>query len=426
VNLSPFSHPYMSKPALVWRDLLDGPDPVVYAEDLNLWLLFRYPHVRRALTDTQAFSNAATLLPIYEMDPEALSIVMDIDAPPTTAAADAPTHTRTRTALRYVFANTAERVEERYGNIVRDRVNQLIDPPDGLAAQHGRTVDLMTDLAAQLPLLVVCDLLGVPEDDIPQVKAWSDGQIALVWGNPDPATQKRLATALRDFWHYCQQLTESWAFARRWAHTDQDNVIVRALRFRGDDDATITLDEIASLAFNLLVAGHETTSGLIAHALEHVLRDQHLWARMTTSPLTVSGVIEETLRIGPPIDGWLRMTTRDVTFDDVTIPAGARCLLLLGATGHDTTVPGFQQPEVFDPHRPLTDTVGPPRHLAFGAGPHYCIGAVLARLEARTVLTRLGQQIPGLTLAAEATAYEQNAAFRRPTELLARIPEGEL
>lgn len=422
MKLSPFDHPYMADPASVWRDLLDGPDPVVYAEDLGLWLIFRLEHVRAALADADTFANAATLAPIYDMDPEALSIVLQIDAPPTTAAADAPVHTRTRAALRAIFANTPDRVEERYGPIVRRRVRQLVDPPHGIAGRAGQTVDLMAELAEVLPLLVICDLLGVPEGDIPQIKAWSDGQIALVWGNPEPAEQVRLARALRDFWRYCQRLVRSWTENRRWAHTDDDNVIVRALRLRGDNDETLTVDEIASVAFNLLVAGHETTAGLIGHALHHVLRDRALWARTQTSPLTVTSVVEETLRIGPPIDGWLRLTTREVIFDRVIIPPGSRCLLLLGATGHDTTAAGFEHPEVFDTERPFNGR----DRLAFGAGPHFCIGAALARLEARIALTRLGQQAPGITLAGNTIAYRPNAAFRKPTDVSVVIPEGEL
>ena len=174
-----------------------------YDEDLGLWLISRHAYVRRALADAATFGNALTLAPVYEVCPEAMSVVMQIDAPPTTAAADPPVHPRTRRALRATFANTADRVEAEYGAIVRRRVDQLVSR---LAARPGRQVDLVAEFTTELPLLVVLDILGVPDADIGRIRSWADGQIALIWGQPDPAEQVRLAQGLLEFWHYCQDL----------------------------------------------------------------------------------------------------------------------------------------------------------------------------------------------------------------------------
>src|SRR5262245_38373899 len=189
MRLNPFEGAYLTNPAVVWRGLLEQPERVQFAEDINLWLISSHADVKQALGDNEAFSNALTLMPVYEVSPEALAIVMKIDAPPTTAAADAPTHTRTRRALRATFANTATRVNEQYGPIVRRRVDELVSR---LAVRRGEVVDLVSDFAAELPLLVVMDILGVPQRDVPRIKGWADGQIALVWGRPDPDEQVRL------------------------------------------------------------------------------------------------------------------------------------------------------------------------------------------------------------------------------------------
>ncbi|MFC8300732.1 cytochrome P450 [Micromonospora orduensis] len=408
MRLNPFTGAYLNDPATLWRRILDNPDGVHYAEDLGMWLISGHADVRRALGDVATFANALTLAPVYEVCPEAMSVIAQIDAPPTTAAADPPVHPRTRRALRATFANTAERVEAEYGPIVRSRVDQLVSR---LADRHGDQVDLVTDFATELPLLVVLDILGVPDADIARIRRWADGQIALIWGQPDPAEQVRLARGLLEFWHYCQELVR-----QRVDSADQrDDFISRALTYRDDDDAVLTVPEVASLAFNLLVAGHETTAGLLAHALDQALSTPQRWSAMAADPGLVPAFVAETLRFAPAIDGWLRVTRREVTLGAVTIPAGARCLLLIGAANRDPAV--FAHPDRFDPHRSDAGD-----HLSFGHGPHFCIGAGLARLEARVALTRLCAAIPGLRLAADhSRSYKPNVAFRAHHGLRATI-----
>lgn len=412
MQLNPFAGTYLTDPAATWRVLLDHPTGVHYAEDLGLWLISRHADVRRALGDNESFVNALTLAPVYEVCPEALSIVMQIDAPPTTAAADTPTHPRTRRALRATFANTPARVNDQYGLIVRRRVDDLVSR---LLSRRGEVVDLVTDFTTELPLLVIMDILGVPEQDVPRIKGWADGQIALVWGQPSPQEQVRLAQGLLDFWRYCQGMVAQ----RRSAEQLGDDFVSRALRWRNDDDGVLTEAEVASLAFNLLVAGHETTAGLLAHALDHALSVPGRWSRLGSDASAVPAFVDETLRFGPPIDAWLRLTTREVTLDGVTIPAGARCLLMLGAANRDQVV--FAHPDRFDP-----DRADGREHLSFGYGPHFCIGAALARLEAQIALTRLATAAPELRLAPDfPRSYRPNVAFRAHRALPALIEANE-
>ncbi|MGC5285005.1 cytochrome P450 [Micromonospora sp. DT231] len=408
MRLDPFVGVYLTDPAGMWRRILDDPGEVHYAEDLDLWLISRHADVRRALADATTFTNALTLAPVYQVCPEAMSVLMQLDAPPTTAAADPPVHPRTRRALRATFANTTERVEAEYGAIVRRRVEQLVSR---LAARQGERVDLIPELATELPLLVVLDILGVPDVDVARIRSWADGQIALVWGQPDPAEQVRLAQGLLDFWRYCEDLVRR----RVDGGHPGDDFIGRALAYRDDDDAVLTVPEVASLAFNLLVAGHETTAGLLAHALDQALSSPRHWTDLAADRSAVPAFVAETLRFAPAIDGWLRVTSRDVTLGTVTIPAGARCLLLIGAANRDPAV--FAHPDRFAPDRA---DVG--NHLSFGHGPHFCIGAGLARLEAEIAITRLTEAIPGLRLAtAQQRSYKPNVAFRAHHALVAVI-----
>ncbi|MGC4856597.1 cytochrome P450 [Micromonospora sp. DT4] len=408
MHLSPYSGAYLSDPAGAWRRILDDPDRALYAEDLGLWLISRHADVRRALADAATFGNALTLAPVYEVCPEAMSVITQIDAPPTTAAADPPTHPRTRRALRATFANTAERAEAEYGRIVRRRVDDLVSR---LVAQRGGRVDLVSGFTTELPLLVILDILGVPDADVDRIRRWADGQVALIWGQPDPDEQVHLARGLLEFWRYCQDLVRQ----RLDSGGDGDDFVSRALTYRDDDDDVLTVPEVASLAFNLLVAGHETTAGLLAHALDAALSSPHRWQALVADPRSALGFVTETLRFAPAIDGWLRVTRRDVTLGEVTIPAGARCLLMIGAANRDPSV--FAQPDRFDEHR--TDAAD---HLSFGHGPHFCIGAALARLEAGIALTQLAEAIPGLQLAPEhRRSFKPNVSFRAHDSLLATI-----
>ncbi|MGK5741120.1 cytochrome P450 [Micromonospora sp. URMC 103] len=408
MRLHPFDEPYLTDPAPVWRRLLDEPDGVVHDPDLGLWLIGGHTHVRRALADPSAFGNALTLAPIYDVCPEALEIIMRIDAPPTTAAADPPVHPRTRRALRATFANTPDRVEQRYGPIVRRRVDELVSR---LVARSGQRVDLVAEFTTELPLLVLLDLLGVPERDIGRVRAWADGQIALIWGRPDPAEQVRLAQSLLEFWHYCQHLVQ----ARLDGGRPGDDYVGLALAYRDGDDGVLTVTEVASIVFNLLVAGHETTAGLLAHALDQALSVPARWRAMVEDPARIPAFLTETLRVAPAIDGWLRVTRRPVALGDVTIPSGERCLLLIGAANRDPAV--FGDPDRFDPGR--ADGAD---HLSFGHGPHFCIGAALARLEAGVALARLTSAIPGLRVTPEyRRSYKPNVAFRAHRELPATV-----
>ncbi|MEU4779769.1 cytochrome P450 [Micromonospora sp. NPDC023633] len=415
MRLDPFVGAYLVDPAQVWRRLLDEPDRAHHDPDLGLWLITRHADVRRALSDAQTFGNALTLAPIYDVYPEAMEIIARIDAPPTTAAADPPVHPRTRRALRATFANTPERVEHRYGAIVQRRVDELVSR---LVARPGGRADLVGEFTTELPLLVLLDILGVPEEDVGRVRAWGDGQIALIWGRPEPAEQVRLARDLWEFWRYCEQLVR----ARLAGGPSGDDYVSQLLAYRDGDDGVLTVAEVSSIVFNLLVAGHETTAGLLAHALDQALSGPGRWRELGEDPRRIPAFLTETLRFAPAIDGWLRVTRRAVTLDGVTIPAGARCLLLIGAANRDPAV--FARPEQFDPHR--TDADG---HLSFGHGPHFCIGAALARLEARMALTRLCQAVPGLRLAAgHRRSYKANVAFRAhrslPVVVDATVPSG--
>ena len=402
MRLDPFSVLYGHNPMDIWHRLLADGERVGFDVQLGVWLIVGHDPVRRALDDAERFANAATLVPIMPIPDEVTAMLAAFDAPPVAVTADAPVHARTRAAIRTVIPNTAVRVEQRWGVLIRYRVDQLVDE---IAAQDASTtVDLVERFARRLPMLIILDIIGVPVRNAHRIRQWSDGFVDLVWGNADPAGQLRAAQGLDALWQYCRSLIANRVAVG--AAERNDDLIAKLLRYRAGDDTRLTEAEVAAIVLNLLVAGWETTAGLIGQALEHAVAEPTRWARLATDAHYASTHVEETLRHSPVLDGWLRITTTDVTLAGVTIPTGSRCLLLLGTANHDPVV--FTNPERFDPDRAWLS-----HHLAFGEGPHHCVGAALARLEATTAVTALARRLPALSLTAGyRRSYRPNIAVR--------------
>jgi hypothetical protein len=401
MRLDPFSEPYSRDPAAAWRRINNSATLISYDTDLDLWLIAGHDNVHTVLTDTTHFSNATTLAPITPLSAAAGALLAGLDAPAVAVTADRPHHLRTRAILRALMPTTAVRAQESWGKLVTDRVDDLV--PD--LAGPG-TADFMR-FAVMLPLHVILDILGLPSHAAGQVRAWTDDVAQLVWGNPTPETQIACARSSVALWRYCAA-----AVADRAGSGDHGSGLIGdLLRYRNNDDANLTVAEVAALALNIVGAGWETTAGALGNALDHALADPTRWAALAHDQHYLHLHVEETLRHSPAIDGWLRHTTDHVTIDGVTIPAHSRCLVLIGAANHDPAV--YAEPEVFDPQRHRAG-----QHLAFGAGPHYCIGAALARLELTTALQALSRRLPDLALAdGYRRRFKPSAALRQHTSL---------
>lgn len=401
MRLDPFSDAYSRDPAATWQRLLSSAAPVSYDTDLDMWLIAGHHNVRTVLTDTKRFSNVLTLAPIMGVDAKVGAVLAALDAPPVAITADPPQHLRTRAILRSLFATTPGRAQQQWGPLVQARVDDLVTE---LTLRS--TADL-TDFAVQLPLRIILDVLGLPVGDAENVRSWTNDFARLVWGNPGPHEQLAYAHSCVALWRYCADAVTARADSGAFG----DGLIGDLLRYRNGDDSKLTVDEVASLALNVVGAGWETTAGALGHALDHALSEPQRWAWLAGDEHYLNIHVEESLRRSPTIDGWLRQTTTEVTVDNVTIPAASRCLVLIGTANHDPAV--YSQPEVFDPYRSAAG-----QHVAFGAGPHYCVGAALARLELTTALRTLARRLPDLALApGYRRQFKPSAAMRQHTTL---------
>jgi cytochrome P450 len=199
---------------------------------------------------------------------------------------------------------------------------------------------------------------------------------------------------------------------QRKAQAPGDDYLSDLVRLRDGDDGKATLHEIGAIAFNLLFAGHETTSSASANLFKAILPRRALWEAICRAEQPIAPVVEEGLRLDPPVQAWRRQAKVAVELDGVQVPAGARLLLAFAAANRDPAQ--FPEPDEFVPGRRNAM-----QHVAFGTGAHFCLGAPLARMEVATMVASVARHLPGLTLVpAQDYPYTPNTSFRALRRLM--------
>ncbi|MGY4099088.1 cytochrome P450 family protein [Nocardia sp. R16R-3T] len=290
---------------------------------------------------------------------------------------DPPGHARLRRLVTPAFAPA--RIEA-----LAPRVLAIADELlDRIAAAGADRVDLLSEYAFPLPITVICELLGVPVSDRADFREWSRIVVEL-----STSTVEEIRHATDAIADYFEQLIN-----RRRAEGLGADLVSDLIAANADGDR-LTDDELISMVFLILVAGHETTVNLIGNTVLTLLSDPARYRALHGKTEDVPALIEEMLRYDGPVNvATLRYTAEPIALGGVEIPAGELVLVALGSANHDER--HFGDAAEFDPQR---CTAG---HLAFGHGIHYCLGAGLARLEARIAITRLVAQYPDLRLAVD-------------------------
>jgi cytochrome P450 len=315
---------------------------------------------------------------------------------------DAPDHDRLRRlAMRHFGPPERPRyVDELVPEI--ERVTRAL--VDGLATE--RRFDLVDRVAYALPVTMLCVVLGVPREDQPTFRAWADA-VAATSGRLTPDARAAFLAATGAMRDYLAGLVE----LRRSNPTD--DLLSRMANDDGPDGRMEDADLLATMSL-LLVAGHETTTNLIANGVLALLRHPEALERFRREPELVIPGVEEILRYDPPVQLLASRTTLDeIAVGGVTIPKGVLVTLALAAGNRDPA--RFRDPDRFEPDRRDNG------HLGFGSGNHYCFGAPLARAEAQIALTELVQRLEDPRLVVDPPPYREAAMLRGPRELLIEV-----
>lgn len=379
-------------------ELLLRSDPGAMADPYSIWdrvreedpvhahgpvvLLTRYADVKPSLADSDSYSHAGR-----SSGSRAEAIEAGLGAEEAVAyrditdfenlylsRSDGPDHERRRRIAHRTF--TPRRIAEldaatyRYAGEMIERM-----------AAEGET-DLMAGLAYHLPLMLICDLLGVPPADRERIHKWS-GALGRNRGGDDPAALMDAHAALNEFRSFVKDLLVR---LRQERGTDLLSALLEA-----EDDERLTEEELTAMFVVLLFAGHETTTNLIANGTLMLLEQRDQWERLCAEPELIPNAVEELLRIVTPVQWQFRLTRKEIEVGGVPIAAGNTVYSVVAAANRDPEV--FPEPERLDVGRENAKA-----HLALGYGSHFCLGNALARLEGRVVLELLTAQHPQLDL----------------------------
>ena len=326
------------------------------------WLVVGYEEARAALADPR-LSKDSTKRGLNSLDEELMGRYVLITDP--------PEHTRLRSLVAGAF--TMRRVEA-----LRPRVQQITDELLDAMLPKGRA-DLVDSFAYPLPMTVICELLGIPDIDRVAFRALSSEIVAPSGGDSELAAIEQLAA-------YLDELIED-----KRCTAPADDLLSALIRTRAEDGDRLSGDELRAMAFILLVAGHETTVNLITTGVHTLLTHPDQLAALRADMTLLDGAVEEMLRFEGPVEtATYRYAAEPMEIGGKSIAEGDPVMIGLDAANRDAAY--CPDPHRFDIHR------APQGHLAFGHGIHYCLGAPLARLEARVALRSLLERCPDLAL----------------------------
>ncbi|MFY4717230.1 cytochrome P450 [Streptomyces sp. LaBMicrA B280] len=316
---------------------------------------------------------------------------------------DDPEHHRLRTLAMRPFGppHTPHRVDGMRAEI-ENITKELLAP-----FESGGQLDVVDDFAYPLPVTVICRLLGVPHEDEPLFRAWSDTLVAAADVRPDASSAPRdeAERARQEMGGYLVGLAEQ----RR---DDPRDDLLSAFVSEPDPELRLSQEELAQTAVLLLIAGHETTVNLITNGVLTLLRHPEELDRLRREPDLMPRAVEELLRYEPPVHMRERIPLADLDVGGTTLPRGSSVFLALASGNRDPR--RFTDPDRFDPTRADNE------HLGFGSGIHLCYGAPLARLEAQSALTALLPRLGTAELVEDPPPYRQNAMLRGPRHLTLR------
>jgi cytochrome P450 len=350
--------------------------PVRFDEERSVWDVFRYDDVERVISDYSVFSSESGATNTIDM---LLNANERTETTDTLASVDPPTHTEFRGIIDDVFRpGYLKRYQETFEDLAEGFVEDAVTDQD--------QIDFVEDVAWTFPVTVIAEILGVPSEDREQFKTWSDELVAA----PDERTPEAKKRAHENRAEVHREMTDYFAeiVAQRRADP-KDDLITTIIE---DGDGILTDQEIYNFGLFLLLAGNVTTRHILTNAIWTFV-EQDIVEELQDGSLRMDNAVEEVLRYRTSVHVVRRQTSETVELQGQTIPEGSFVVAHLGAANRDPRQ--FDEPEAFDPTR------RPNTHLAFGRGPHTCLGAPVARLEANIMLSAFLERVDTVEIATD-------------------------
>ena len=370
-------------------------DPVHWNQGINCWVLTRYTDVLAAFRDQRlssdqisAFSGrlpedaAEKIQPLTRLFSDMMLM------------SDPPDHTRLRKLANKAFT---PRVVDRMRSHIQATTEGLLDGIEKDGRRDGR-FDVIQDLANPLPAIVISEMLGVPAGDRDQFKKWS-GDLAAFLGNIRMVaeTAEKAQNSVFALSDYLRKIISE-------CRLEPQEDLISAFVAAEEEGDTFSEAELYSMCILLMLAGHETTTNLIGNGLLALLQNPDQLEKLKADPGTIVAAVEEFLRYDSPIQSAARIAMEDIELGGQRIDKGQRVTMIVGAANRD--------PERFSNPDQLDITREDNRHLSFGFGSHFCLGAALARVEGQITINAVVQRWPDLRLAAEELEWRYNPSFR--------------
>jgi len=395
-----FTDSYLTNPYPELARIRDE-NPVFYSKKLGYLVVTRMEDLTEIFRDHELYSSANVQDPVFPICERAAAVLANEDFNPVAVMSNRqqPDHTRIRKYTREGFSGRRMKILEPY---IRRRSQEMIDA----MIKKGGPVDFVSAFGHPLPGQIIFRFIGFDESDDDQLMAWTGNRLAFTWGNPTDDEQVEIAEKMLRYWRYCREFV-----ARRWQDR-KDDLTSELLNAHEADPNELSYREVESIIYGHSFAGHEIVSNFLSNALLCLLPRRDDWAAIGKNPALIPNALEEVLRFESPQTSWRRITNVDTHIAGVDIPAGTQVFLSLAAANHE---PGlFESPTEFDIKRKNAR-----KHIAFGHGIHFCLGARLARLEGTIAIEALAQRLPSLRLVEnQSLKYMANVTFRGPAELL--------
>ena len=397
---SPLDSNYLASPYSIASRFRDEA-PLMFAERIGYLVVIRMEDIVEVFMKPEVFASTNVQDPVFPLSEDATKVLGDPNFNPIAVMSNRsePDHGRIRIFTREGFSNQRLKQLEPY---IARRSHQLIDKIlDGPCPS-----EFVRSFAFPLPGETVFRLIGFPEKDDDLLKSWCVDRKEFSWGNPTASMQSEIAEHMLSYWKYCREFT-----AQRFANPTDDLASELLLAHREHPDE-LSYREVESVIYGLSFAGHEAVTSLIGNALLCLLSNIDQWTQICENSGLIDNAVEEVIRFKSSQISWRRITTCDTVLGGIRLKAGTPIFLNFAAANMQPNI--FDDPHTFDIHRSNAS-----RHISFGKGVHYCLGANLAKLELRVVMQALSERIPTLRLVkGQELKWFPNITFRGPEKLL--------